>query len=210
VADHEHVRTRHLLGDPRLLGARHEVVDEHRQPASRTGPEAPHPLDEVVDAAHRLDHDAELAQVVAPHPLQQPGVVAALDPDPRRLGDLGRRPVDDQRPSGGPAQPRSGGRRGGRAHEGHGLAVHRERAGPVPEPVLAPGGVAQLDDLAGEPVDRAPQPARPVQHRQADRRADARVGLRERTGAGGDLVEDVALHRGDRTVSERRPGGTGR
>ena len=53
---------------------------------------------EVVDAVHRLDDDADVAQVVAPHVLEQLGVVAALDPDPARRGDPGR-PALGRRPS---------------------------------------------------------------------------------------------------------------
>ena len=51
-----------------------------------TGPNASTGADEVVDAVHRLDDDPDVAQVVAPHVLEQLGVVAPLDPDPARRG----------------------------------------------------------------------------------------------------------------------------
>ena len=66
------------------------MVDEHAEAALRTGPEPGDGADEVVDAVHRLDDDTDLAQVVAPHVLEQLGVVATLDPDPAGRGDPGR------------------------------------------------------------------------------------------------------------------------
>ena len=68
--------------EPRLLRPRDEVVDQHAEPAPRPGGEAAHRRRQVVDAVQRLDHDPLDAQVVAPHLLDELGVVDALDPDP--------------------------------------------------------------------------------------------------------------------------------
>ena len=91
VAGDEHVRVAHGGGQAGLLGPGDEVVDEHAEAALRRRAERGDGGGEVVDAVHRLDDDAELAQVVAPHVLEQLGVVAALDPDPAGRGDPGRR-----------------------------------------------------------------------------------------------------------------------
>ncbi len=111
-----------------LLGSRHQVVDEDPDPASRPRPEGGQLGGQVVDAAEVLDHDPLDAQVVAPHPLDQLGVVAALDEDPARPRHPGRRVVDGHR-------ARRGAGRGGRRRRGpwpdedHGAAVEQE-AGP--------------------------------------------------------------------------------
>ena len=85
-------------GDPALLGALDQVVDEDADPALRAGPEVAQVVGEVVDAAEVLDDDALDAQVVAPDLLDQLGVVAALDEDPAGPGDPGLRAVR-RRPS---------------------------------------------------------------------------------------------------------------
>ena len=75
--------------DPALLGARHQVVDQHAEPAAAAPGRSPDPPGQLVDAVQRLDHDRLDPQVVAPDPLDQGGVVPALDPDPAAPGDLG-------------------------------------------------------------------------------------------------------------------------
>ncbi|MPM23002.1 hypothetical protein SDC9_69464 [bioreactor metagenome] len=77
------------------------MVDQHTQPVPGTGAELGHDGRQVVHTAHVLDHDADVAQVVAPDLLDQLGVVSALDVDPagqRDLGGLGRA---DPRPGAG-------------------------------------------------------------------------------------------------------------
>ena len=49
-------------------------------------------VDEVVGAVQRLDDDAAVAELVAPHQLDQLGVVSTFDPDPARRGDPGAGP----------------------------------------------------------------------------------------------------------------------
>ena len=96
-------------------------------PRRRCGPgrNSRHGADEVVGAVQRLDDDAELAQVVAPHVLDQLGVVASLHPDPARLGLLRPRPgrCGDRAAVGLLAGAR---RRRLRAHQRHRLAVEAE------------------------------------------------------------------------------------
>ena len=71
-----------------LLRAGDQVVEQHAEPPFGAGANSGDRGDEVVGAVHRLDDDAELAQVVAPDVLDELGVVLALDPDPARRGDL--------------------------------------------------------------------------------------------------------------------------
>ena len=76
--------------DPALLGARAPGGRRaHRRRRLRAGPEVADRAGEVVDAVQRLHHHALDAQVVAPDPFDQGGVVDALDPDPAGLGHLG-------------------------------------------------------------------------------------------------------------------------
>src|SRR5680860_1458987 len=113
VTDDEHVRREgavghRRLGDPRLLAPRHQVVDEHAQAPRRPRREGAHLRGQVVDAVQGLDDDTLDAQVVAPHLLDELGVVAALHPDPRATRDArplvlhgaraARRPVRRRRP----------------------------------------------------------------------------------------------------------------
>ena len=74
--------------DAALLGAGHQVVDQHAEPAPALGREVADRVGQVVDAVQRLHHDRLDPQVVAPDPLDQRRVVHALDPDPAAAGDL--------------------------------------------------------------------------------------------------------------------------
>ncbi len=103
-----------VVDDPGLLAAGDEVVDEHADPALRARAELAHPLDQVVDAVQRLDHDALDAQVVAPDALQQRRVVHALDPDPAGPRHPGRGVGHGVGAGRGPAR-RGCGRRGAAA-----------------------------------------------------------------------------------------------
>ena len=69
-----------------------EVVEQDAEPAPGPGPEGPHDLGQVVGAVERLDDDPLDPQVVAPHPLDQLGVVRALDQDAAGPGDPGGAP----------------------------------------------------------------------------------------------------------------------
>ena len=89
MPDDQHVRRSHLRRDPGLLRPVHEVIDEHAEPAGGRGGEAGDDRRQVVDALEVLHDDADVAQVVAPDLLDQLGIVAALDVDAARLGDLG-------------------------------------------------------------------------------------------------------------------------
>ena len=68
----------------RLLRTRRRGGRARPPAAARAGTELGDRSNQIVGAVHRLDHDAELTQVVAPDVLDQLGVVPALDPDPAR------------------------------------------------------------------------------------------------------------------------------
>ena len=159
------------------------------------GPNARTCADEVVDAVERFDDDALDAQVVAPDPLEQRGVVHALDPDPAGRGRPGprRRPPRRTRRRCAPRGLGGGGRRGG-TDERHRPPVEQERGGqhrehpPLAVPVLERHGVALLAGVDGPPdVD--------------DRAAERAVG---------GLDDEVGLGRAPRAPGCGGPGSTGR
>jgi hypothetical protein len=65
------------------------MVDKDAEAALRRGLELGHGPGQIVDAVQRLDHDSELAQVVAPDMFDQFCIVLALDPNPRGPSHLG-------------------------------------------------------------------------------------------------------------------------
>ena len=67
------------------------MIHEHSRATCRLGPELRQHRLEVVDALEVLDDDTLDPQVVAPHPLDQLGVVATLHEDAARLGYPGAR-----------------------------------------------------------------------------------------------------------------------
>jgi hypothetical protein len=84
------MRAGDLGGDARLLGARHQVVDEHPDPPARGRGDRLQDCGEIVHALEQLDDDPFEPQVVTPDLLDQLGIVLALDQDPTRPGDRGR------------------------------------------------------------------------------------------------------------------------
>ncbi len=88
MAADEHVGMGDRARQAVLLGAGNQVIDEDSQPAPGCGIERIHEGDEVVGPVHDLDHDALHAQVVAPNPLHELGVVDSLDVDPARSRHL--------------------------------------------------------------------------------------------------------------------------
>ena len=150
-SDDQHVRAQRgagdLCGDPALLGARHQVVDQHADPARRARAEVAQVLGQVVDAAEVLDHDALDAQVVAPDLLHQLGVVAALDEDPAGPGHPGPGAVDGDRAGGG------AGRRGRRRPACGGGQDDRpaleQEAGPEREGTPPAAAVLEGERVAG-------------------------------------------------------------
>ena len=88
MSDDQHVRRANARGDAALLGAVDQVIDEDAKPPARRRAELGDYRRQVVDAAKELDHNSDAAQVVAPDLLDELGVMAALDIDPARPGDL--------------------------------------------------------------------------------------------------------------------------
>ena len=88
----------HRLGDPALLRARHQVVDEYADPPLGPRLEVAQLLAEVVDPVEVLHDHALDAQVVTPHLLDELGVVPALDEDAAGPRDPGLDALDGDRP----------------------------------------------------------------------------------------------------------------
>jgi hypothetical protein len=98
MADHKRVRpscsAAYGFGEPSFLRTGHQVIDEHAEPSPRAGPELVDHVDKVVDATEMLDHDSLGSQVIAPHLLNELGVVAVFDAH-HRADISGLRVLDD-------------------------------------------------------------------------------------------------------------------
>jgi hypothetical protein len=149
------------------------MVDQHADPALLAGLEVDEVVGEVVDPTEVLDDDALDAQVVAPDPLDQLGVVATFDEDPAGAGDAGLGVVDGDRARCRARRPSRGAAPGGRDQD-HRLAVAQEAGaqgeGPASLPPVLQGEGAEVavdrDDLAA-----------PVGHDLLDDGADLGGGL---------------------------------
>ena len=118
---------RDLVGQARFLRARHQMVEQDADPAVGPGLELVEHRAQVVGTVETLDHDAFDAQVVAPHLLDQLGVVHTFHQDPRRVRDPGAR----RRPRGCPT-PCASSRRRARSPDARGAppASTARRGGP--------------------------------------------------------------------------------
>ncbi len=133
-----------------------EVVDQHPDPSARAGPELAQVGGEVVDAAEVLHDHALDPQVVAPHLLDQLGVVPALDVDPALPGHPGLAPATatDRTPyAWRPAEPLRTGR--GQDHRPPlEQEARAEREGTAPVAAVLQGDRVQVPvdghDLAAE------------------------------------------------------------
>ena len=153
-----------------LLRAFHQVVDQDAEAPSGARGQVADGVGEVVHAVQHLDHDALDPQVVAPDSLDQLGVVAALDEDPRPTSRPRPQPVDGAR-----AGRRAGLLRAGRRQPGRDRGDEAHRASVDPEPGAEREG-------AGDAV--------PVlEHHQMD--APALLGAQYRPApAGLDVLDD--------------------
>jgi len=135
----------HLLREAVLLAARHEVVDEDAELAIGARLELGHHRHHVVEAVHRFHHNAEFAEIVAPHMFHKLGVVLAFHPDSAcgceastgLCGGCNRAAGSELRAAGGRARGWSG--------ERDRLAVDEEAAWLVEEFAVASVSVAQGD-----------------------------------------------------------------
>ena len=75
------VRILHGLGDARLFRARDEVVEQHPELALAARLKLLDHRLQIVSTVHRFDDDAEIAKIVAPHMLEEFGVMFTFDPD---------------------------------------------------------------------------------------------------------------------------------
>ena len=110
--------------------------------------------DQVVDAAQVLDRDTFRPEVVAPHLLEQLGVVAPFDIDAARQGDPGASVRDRARARCGPGGPGRGGTGGCDEHDGPTL---EQEPRPEREDLADEVAVLQLDgaEVALDPHDLA-------------------------------------------------------
>ncbi len=147
-AGDQHVGLAQPVGDAGLLAAGHQVVDQHPEPAGRPGPELGDGPVQVVDPVEALDDHALDPQVVAPHPLDQFGVVDALDPDPAparatRAGAPATATDPEAVTGGRPAPARPAGR-----HQAARPGRRRRTPRGQPEDPLLAGAAPQLDAAA--------------------------------------------------------------
>ena len=141
------------------------MIDQDTQPPDGSGGEAGDDRRQVVDAAEVLDHDADVAQVVAPDLLHKLGVVAALDVDPagaRHLGPALRRGDRARRGPPGPAAGAAGIPWAARDRPGQPdrLALQQEGVGqrehpPLAVAVLQGDGVLLAEDHGAAEAARA-------------------------------------------------------
>ena len=188
VTQHEHVtaegrhRRRRRCG---LLGARHEVVDEHPDGGDRVRAELPHAIEQFVDPAQLLDHDA-LARAGRP-PRPSPPVRRPACPPPRSASPPPPEPAAraGQR-AGGRAVRSAARRRGPGSRQRHRLAVEQEGGRPQREGPPRPLTVLQDD----RPARRRPCPSpttaphQPVAAHSTTRPGSAGTSGTERRGCG--------------------------
>ena len=186
VTDHQCTGLGGGAGKPGLLAAGHQMVDEHGESTYLARRERSHGRGQIVDPAERFDDDAQIVELVTPHPLDQAGVVVALDPQSRGPSHPRRCIGIDQRAGCRRLQRRAGRRRGRRrCDEQDGLAVDGEGSRDVAQPV--PGARRVLDDhlVTTERPDPPTEIRAAVEHAQTGHRGDRRHRLL-------DDVEDVA------------------
>ncbi len=142
------------------------------------GPELLDGRPEMVDAVQAFHHHAFDAEVVAPHPLDQLGVVDSFDPEPARPRHPGRGAGHghrSRRRDGCP--PTTGGVAGGGSDEGDGPTADRERPGGQAEDPLEPGLAPDLDATPLHPHQCPAEPAGPVADPHPGHRLDLGVDL---------------------------------
>ena len=168
-------------------------------PSRRPGPGSNSAMiaGQVVHAVHHLDDDALDAQVVAPDLLDELGVVAALDVDPRPARDPGPGALNGDRPARGtrrslPRIGESGRRCGHRLGQGHRPAVDEE-AGPEREGPDPPAAVLEVDDVHAAGLLDPDHGAHPAGLDLLDHepRLRGHVGRSGRAGSAPVAVQDV-------------------
>ena len=191
--------------DAVLLGAGQQVVHEHPHPSPGTGLELGDRPDQVVDAVEHLDDHALDPQVGAPDLLDQLGVVAALDEDPRPAGHLGPGALDGPRPGGrargggaGVGQLRAG--RGGRRGEHHRRTVEQEAR--AHREAL---GAARAGPRGGRRACRRPSRRGPRRRTSRSRRPRRRGRSRPRPRGSARAGAPSSHRRGHRSHSGRTP-----
>ncbi len=152
------------LGEVPLLRARDEVIDQHGKAGLRPRSEPGDRRVEVVDPALGFDDDGGVAQVVAPHPLDQAGIVVALHPQAAGPGDLGRALWGGDRARRGPSQRQARRRNPVHADQRDRLAGDSKAARQVGHPTCRAIQQPQHHPVAVPFVDRSAGAGRPVHH----------------------------------------------
>ena len=200
VADDERVLAGDLLGDPRLLGAPHQVVDQHAEPPSRRRTELPHDRGQVVDAVQRLDDDALDRAGRGPRP-SRPARRRACPR--RRCGPRGRPGPGRRRRTSSPRRCASG--RTAPACFGRTRTTGRPSTQkPGPERVAA--DACRSGPRGGRRPSRSARPRRRSRSSGPRRRGPSRPRPRHRL-LDGARVDEVVVRRAGRhppTLSRRR------
>ena len=159
--------------DATLLGTVDQMVQEHAQSLGVVGTEVPDACGQIVGTLELLDHDALVAEIVAPDALDELGVVDALDPDAARQRHLRRRrtKIDRTRSGEGRLRRRLVRRRSSKRD---GPAIDHECTRPRHDRMVSTVAVTN-DDLLGLERDDRPDPTRGSMldnhtHRCGDRR----------------------------------------
>jgi hypothetical protein len=111
----------HGFGQPRFLRTGHEMIDKHAEPSPGARPELLNNADKIIDATEELDYNSLDPQIIAPHLLNELGVVAAFDVDSTRLSHPGAGSRNHHRAGRGPSD--SLGRRTSRRGQDNRFAV---------------------------------------------------------------------------------------
>jgi hypothetical protein len=150
-------------------------------PSARLGAELAHDVGQVVGPVESFDDHTLDPQVVAPHLLDQLGVVDALDEDAAAAGHAGGGVHGDGagRRAGGCGRGRLG------AHERDRLAVDVEGAGPEPEQAVLSGPAADDHTVLLHAKDHAAEAGAPVLDLEARSGLDLRI-LRPNPGGAVD------------------------
>ena len=70
------------IGDPRLLGPGHQMIDQHAEASARSRSEVGDDTRQIVDTTEILDHHTLGPQIVTPNLFDEFGIVAAFDINP--------------------------------------------------------------------------------------------------------------------------------
>lgn len=148
------------------------MVDQDAKPTGRAGLEVFDHTAHMIEAVESFDHNADIAQIVAPYMLNQFGVVHAFHQDAAGIGNLrlsiGAGNRSGRRHSRTPLWCRL------RSHERDRLSFQQEPAGLETEVTVRPMSIPQRDGLNRDLHDVAAETRSPILDDQANRSIDGR------------------------------------